>query len=179
MLVKKRKRRVTLEQEFTVVSKDGPSVGNIEQKAMENNIAVFRRGHAKNRLYFRCVPEKKNQFLKDISDLCFWETAVIPPSSIQRHIGRNLAKVAVSKFDKVKAKAALKTKKIADSNRPACLTHAGAEPVKPSFNSNSTAETKPIPKPAILKSVINGLKNHVSHIRFFMKPKRLAGTIQA
>jgi hypothetical protein len=181
MCIKKRKRKVTLEQEFTVVSKDGPSVEVIEQKARQNNIAVFRKGHARNRLYFRCVPKKKDQFLKDIGDICFWESAVTLPNRILRHFRRKLLKTAVNRLDKKAAQATLKVLmgKIADSNKPACLTHAGAEPVKPSSNSNSATSIKPIPRPTIVKSVIHGLKNYVSRVRFFIKPKKFAGTAHA
>jgi hypothetical protein len=180
MLIKKRKRKITLGLEFTIVAKDGPSVATIEQKAGQNKIEVFRKGHAKNRLYFRCMPETKDLFLKDISNLCFGESIVIPPNSIRKHIRKNLVKAATNKLDKVAARAALKilTGESADRNKLATLTHAESEPAKISSCNNSAASIKPTPKPTILKLVIQGLKNFISRVRFFIKPKRLLASIQ-
>lgn len=181
MLVKKRKRKIILEQEFTVVAKDGTSAEIIEQKARQNKIELFRKGYAKNRLYFRCMPEKKGQFLKDIGDLCFWESAVTPPNGILRHYRRNLLKTAVNRLDKKAAQVALKvlTGKSADNNDPVSATQIESEPAKTSLYNNTATSIKPSPKPTILKSVIHGLKTYVSRVRFFIKPKRLIATAQS
>lgn len=173
MHIKERKRKIPTEQEFTVVANDGPSIEIIEHKAGQNAIEVFRRGHAKNRLYFRCVPEKKEPFLKEISDLCFCEPAVTLPNSILRRYRRDLLKTAVNRLDKNAAQAALKilTENKAGNGNPATATQTESEPAETSLYDKPAVSVKQSPKPSIPKSVIDALKNFMSRVRFFIKPK--------
>jgi hypothetical protein len=149
MNIKKRKRKITPEQIFTVVAKDGPSIEIIEQRAGQNAIEVFRRGHAKNRLYFRCVPEKKEPFLNEISDLCFWEPAVTPPNSILRGYRRNLLKMAVNRLDKNAAQAALKIlmEQNVDKGNPEPATQTETELAGTSLYDKPAVSIKQSPKP--------------------------------
>jgi hypothetical protein len=180
MQMKIRKREITLEQEFTVVAKDGPSIEIIEQKAGQKAIEVFRRGHAKNRLYFRCMPEKKEPFLTEISDLCFWEPAVTPPNSILRRYRRDLLKTVVNRLDKNATQAALKilTENKADNGNPGTATQTESEPAETVLYDKPAVSIKHSPKPSKLKSVIHVLKNCISRVRSLIKPNSFIAGVQ-
>jgi hypothetical protein len=147
MQIKKRKRNISPEQIFTVVANDGPSIEIIEQKAGQNAVEVFRRGHAKNRLYFRCVPEKKEPFLKEISGLCFWEPAVTPPNSILRRYRRDLLKTAINRLDKNAAQSRAYWLGFDNTgclavNKQHIISKAGLEREIPDSNAQTCAEVK-------------------------------------
>ena len=54
-----------------------------------------------------------------------------------------------------------------------------SEPAKTSLFKNSVVSIKQSPKPIKLKSVIRSFKNCISRLRYFIKPKRFAGTTHA
>lgn len=177
MKIKKRKRKASTEEQFTVVGKDSSSVEIIEQLARHRKIEVSRKGHAKNRLYFRCVPEKKEQFLNEISDLCFWESAVVPPKRILRRFRNSLLNVTTNRLDNKTAQDALNVavEKSGNSENPPFVTKTMSEQTK-TFLSNTSAINI---KPSILKSAICGLKSCISQVRFFIRPKRFVATAKS
>ena len=175
MRIKKRKRKVNGKLKFTVVSKDDACSEIIKQKAQEDNIDVFHKGHAKGRLYFRCSPEQWSDFIENINDLCFCESAVIPPSHVQKCIRKNLQKAALNKLDKVSAQTALRILTETNTNKDKSVSqpHAEIGAVKPSVDNNkSAANIKQYPKLTMLKAVIHSLKKCGNLTRFFRKQKR-------
>jgi hypothetical protein len=178
--IKNRKRIRSPEEEFTVVANDGPSVEIIEQKAGQNAVEVFRRGSSKNRLFIRCVPEKKEPFLDEISGLCFWEPAVTLPKSILRRYRRDLLKTAVNRLDKNAAEAALKllTEQKADNGSPESAAQSDGEPAGTVLNDKPAVSVEKSPKSSITESVIHAIKNGMNWIRSWIRPKSVVATVQ-
>jgi hypothetical protein len=86
----------------------------------------------------------------------------------------------VNQLDPKAAQAALKvlSEKDADKNDPAPLTHTAIEPTETVSYNKSAVSIKQSRRSSILKSAIYGLKNCLSQVRFFFKPKRFITTAQ-
>ncbi len=93
---------------------------------------------------------------------------------------RNLLKTAVNRLDKNAAQVALKvlTGKNGDKDNPVFAIHTETEPTETVLYNKPVVSIKQSPTPAILKSVINGLNNCISRVRFFIKPKRFIVSAQ-
>lgn len=93
--------------EFTVKALDSDCEQIITQKAKDHRINVFRKGHAKYRLYFICSQEKWHRFCRKIRNLCFIEPPVLSPAWLRKTMLRNLQETAACSFNPVRARKAL------------------------------------------------------------------------
>lgn len=169
----KRKRNATSLQ-YTAITRTRGCEEVIRQRAEEKNIEVFFKGHAKNRLYFRCSPERWIRFKKNISDLCFFELPVPLPNHIRRSIVKNLQKATINKFDLERAHTArrilaeITTVQDVNTSRPVDRTRLA----KPSAdNTEPTVNTVKQQSSSKLKRLMQGLKKHVDRVPLFKKQK--------
>lgn len=93
--------------EFTVKALDSDCEQIITQKAKEHRINVFRKGHAKNRLYFACPTKTWRRFRNDIKSMCIIEPPVPSPAWLRKTMLRNLQETAACSFNPVRVRKAL------------------------------------------------------------------------
>jgi len=134
------------ELQFTVVARDLVCEEAIRQKADSRKIKVFKKGHAKNRLYFSCSQKHWDQLYLQIKTLCFFEHPVSCPSHIRKTILQNLKSASDSKINSFRAKKVkalfdtINKKPDADSSQ--VQDYSATTPAAPSVNS-----PKPVARP--------------------------------
>ena len=144
--MKPKKLKTNGELQFTVVARDFVCEEAIRQKADSRKIKVFKKGHAKNRLYFSCPQEHWDKLYSQIKTLCFFEYPVFCSSHIRKTILQNLNRASNSRINSAlakKAKALLDTiNKKPDADTSQVQDYSTTTPAAPSVDS-----PKPVPRP--------------------------------
>ena len=91
--MKRRKRQViNSDFEHMVTARNDNCRQTIQQISKDHRIGFFTKGHAKNRLYFKCAEKRWNRFYADIRHLCFADNLVTCPTWLQKTMLKNLKK---------------------------------------------------------------------------------------
>jgi hypothetical protein len=91
------------ELEFSVTAKDDVGEEKIKQKAKRYRLRIYKKGHARNRIYVKCSEKKWLHFYKDIKDACTHDGAGRCPAKLQRAMWKNLCRTSYNRINPVRA----------------------------------------------------------------------------
>lgn len=105
--MKNRKRQIiNCDFEYMVTARNDDCCRTIQQMGKGYRLGFFAKGHAKNRLYFKCVEKKWKRFYDNIRHLCIADNLVACPAWLQKTILKNLEKSSTNRFWSNRAKKA-------------------------------------------------------------------------
>ena len=139
--IKRRRRQpVNKELEHTVTAKDSHCEQTIQRIAKNHHLSFNRKGHAKNRLYFKCAEKTWNRFYADIRHLCIADNLVACPTWLQKTILENLKKASKNRLWPKHAQKAIEILKTISAQDNALQAAVKIQPSKaaPSTQTNSS-----------------------------------------
>lgn len=174
-LTKRRQPNTKRTLEYAVTAKDSLGEETIKLKAKEHSLNCFRKGHAKNRLYFRCTEESWNHFYGEVKHLCLVDGPGRCPAGLQKKMLKNLHAAAHSRIDLLRAERAKALlaimKRTADQG--ASQEQAKTDKVDARIRANEQPlKSTPTVCSRRRNSLSNAFRKCVNHVRTFVSRKK-------